>query len=106
MLRLLFSKVARRSLALTSDSCDGLARQHSERVWASQMYSIRLSSHPQRKPKLRPILKRNLSSFPPSLKDRSARDRHVYEIRPRKDHRGFDLISDALPFGQLWYGGP
>jgi len=28
---------------------------------------------------------------------------HVYEIRPRKDKRGVDLISDALPFGQLWY---
>ena len=28
---------------------------------------------------------------------------HVYEIRPRKDHRGFDLLSDALPFGRLWY---
>jgi hypothetical protein len=27
--------------------------------------------------------------------------RHVYEIRPRKDHRGVDLISDALPFGRL-----
>jgi hypothetical protein len=23
---------------------------------------------------------------------------------PRKDHRGVDLISDALPFGRLWYG--
>jgi hypothetical protein len=32
--------------------------------------------------------------------------RHVYEVRPRKDHRGVDLISDALPFGRLWYGGP
>src|SRR6266536_5999568 len=31
---------------------------------------------------------------------------HVYEIRPRKDKRGFDLISDALPFGALWYGEP
>jgi hypothetical protein len=31
---------------------------------------------------------------------------HVYEVRPPKDHRGFDLISDALPFGRLWYGGP
>jgi hypothetical protein len=29
-----------------------------------------------------------------------------YEVRPRKDHRGFDLISDALPFGRLWYGEP
>jgi hypothetical protein len=24
----------------------------------------------------------------------------------RKDHRGVDLISDALPFGRLWYGEP
>jgi hypothetical protein len=31
---------------------------------------------------------------------------HVYEIRPRKDYRGVDLISDALPFGRLWYGEP
>ena len=31
---------------------------------------------------------------------------HVYEVRPRKDHRGVDLISDALPFGGLWYGAP
>jgi len=30
---------------------------------------------------------------------------HVYAIRPRKDHRGVNLISDALPFGRLWYGG-
>ena len=28
----------------------------------------------------------------------------VYEVRPRKDHRGVDLISDVLPFGRLWYG--
>jgi hypothetical protein len=31
---------------------------------------------------------------------------HLYEIRPRKDKRGVDLISDALPFGRLCYGGP
>jgi hypothetical protein len=31
---------------------------------------------------------------------------HVYEVRPRKDQRGFDLISDALPFGRLWYTAP
>jgi hypothetical protein len=31
---------------------------------------------------------------------------HVYEVRPRKDERGVDLISDALPFGSLWYGEP
>src|SRR6266436_1787089 len=28
------------------------------------------------------------------------------DARPRKDHRGADLISDALPFGRLWYGEP
>ena len=28
---------------------------------------------------------------------------HLYEVRPRKDHRGFDLVSEALPFGRLWY---
>jgi hypothetical protein len=26
---------------------------------------------------------------------------HVYEVRPRKDERGVDLISDVLPFGRL-----
>jgi hypothetical protein len=31
---------------------------------------------------------------------------HVYDIRPRKDKRGVDLISDALPFGRLWYAEP
>ena len=31
---------------------------------------------------------------------------HVYEVSPRKDHRGLDLISDSLPFGRLWYGEP
>jgi hypothetical protein len=31
--------------------------------------------------------------------------KHVYEVRPRRDKRGFDLISDALPLGRLWYTG-
>ncbi len=30
----------------------------------------------------------------------------VYEVRPRKDKRGVDLISDAPPFGRLWYDTP
>jgi hypothetical protein len=33
-------------------------------------------------------------------------EHHVYEVRPRKDKRGVELISDALPFGRLWYGEP
>jgi len=31
---------------------------------------------------------------------------YVYEVRPRKDERGVDLISDGLPFGRFWYDGP
>ena len=30
----------------------------------------------------------------------------VYEVRPRKDKRGVDLVSDVLPLGRLWYGEP
>jgi hypothetical protein len=30
----------------------------------------------------------------------------VYEIRPRKDGDGFDLISDRLRHGPIWYSGP
>jgi hypothetical protein len=36
----------------------------------------------------------------------STRPAHVYEVRPRKDHRDVNLISDALPFGALLYGEP
>jgi hypothetical protein len=31
---------------------------------------------------------------------------HVYKVRPRKDKRGVDPFSDALPFGRLRYGDP
>ena len=30
----------------------------------------------------------------------------ICEVRPRKDRRGVNLISDALPFGRLWCGEP
>jgi hypothetical protein len=30
---------------------------------------------------------------------------HVYEVHPRTDKRGVDLISDALRFGALWFAG-
>src|SRR5215475_1922375 len=32
--------------------------------------------------------------------------KHGYEISPRKDKRGIDLISDVLPFCLLSYGEP
>ena len=31
---------------------------------------------------------------------------HLYEVRPRGDKRGVDLISDVLPFDGLRYGEP
>jgi hypothetical protein len=31
---------------------------------------------------------------------------HTYEIRPRKDKRGVDLISEVLPARRLWYFDP
>ena len=35
------------------------------------------------------------------------RFRHTFtKIGRRKDRRGVDLISDALPFGKLWYTEP
>jgi hypothetical protein len=31
---------------------------------------------------------------------------HVYEVRPRRDNLGVDLVSETLPFCRLWYGEP
>ena len=28
---------------------------------------------------------------------------HTYEVHPREDHHGVNLISDVLPFGRLLY---
>jgi hypothetical protein len=33
-------------------------------------------------------------------------EQDAYEIRPRTDGDGFDLISDRLPYGPIWYAGP
>ena len=30
----------------------------------------------------------------------------VYEVRPRKDRRGIDLIGEQLLLGMLWFEGP
>jgi hypothetical protein len=30
----------------------------------------------------------------------------VYEIRPRVDKHGVDLVGDALPYSPMWYRGP
>jgi hypothetical protein len=50
------------------------------------------------------IVLRKLARSRGNLDAMRCSQRTLYEVRPRKDHRGFDLISDALPFGRLWYG--
>ena len=30
----------------------------------------------------------------------------LYEVRPRKDRDGFELISDLFRYGPIWYAGP
>ena len=41
-----------------------------------------------------------------SMKPTAVHFMHAYEVRPRRDRGGVDLISDVLPFGRLWYDGP
>jgi len=54
---------------------------------------------------------RKLAKFVQQRWAKSARDKHsttpthFYEIRPRADKRGVDLISDAIPYSPLWYRG-
>jgi hypothetical protein len=44
--------------------------------------------------------------FNPLILDFVSQKIYAHEVHPRKDHRGVDLISDALPFGRLRYGEP
>ena len=30
----------------------------------------------------------------------------VYEVRPREDREGIDLISELFRYGPIWYAGP
>ena len=30
----------------------------------------------------------------------------LYEVRPRKDNDGFDLMSNLFRYGPIWYAGP
>jgi hypothetical protein len=30
----------------------------------------------------------------------------LYELRPRKDRDGFDLVSELFRYGPIWYAGP
>jgi hypothetical protein len=39
-------------------------------------------------------------------RETSTSPQDVYEVCPRKNQDGFDLISDRLPYGPIWYAGP
>ena len=30
----------------------------------------------------------------------------LYEVRPRRDRDGFDLVSERFRYGPIWYAGP
>jgi hypothetical protein len=30
----------------------------------------------------------------------------LYEVRPRTDRDGFDLVSELFRYGPIWYAGP
>ena len=49
-----------------------------------------------------------LSQFRYRLRTTHAKKEEVtiYEIRPRVDGRGCNLISEVLRFGRLWFAGP
>ena len=36
-----------------------------------------------------------------ALPEQARQSQHLYEVRPTKDHRGIDLIFDALPFDRF-----
>ena len=44
--------------------------------------------------------------FQPRILDFVSRNFRLTKVARAKDKHGFDLISDALPFGRLWYGEP
>jgi hypothetical protein len=58
---------------------------------------------------LKPITSR-ARTFNTAARSESKNERAAFHARlrnsPTQDKRGFDLISDALPFGKLWYGQP
>jgi len=89
-----------------------------EQDYLSQKFARLMKTHAQRRPKVvdltkraRHVLKASINLVQqrwakPSRLKHSKTSIHIYEIRPRADKRGFDLISDALPYIPLWYRGP
>ena len=43
---------------------------------------------------------------PEQSSPRFAADHDHYDVRPRKDKDGFDLISKRFRYGPIWYAGP
>jgi len=66
--------------------------------------TLRPLEHRPRIPDQSRPTQRSTLAFTGKLRIRTPR--RVYEVRPRSDQRGFDLISYVLPFGRLWYAEP
>ena len=44
--------------------------------------------------------------YPEQRSPGSTAGHDVYEVRPRKDRDGFDLMSKLFRYGPIWYAGP
>jgi len=42
----------------------------------------------------------------PEQRSRRLRSHDLYEVRPRTDRDGFELINELFRYGPIWYAGP
>ena len=57
---------------------------------------VQFCQNPKHRSVVDPLAPTDRCTFHPTFRKPAARN----------DHRGFDLISDVLPFKRLWYDGP
>jgi len=104
MLRPLFLKAAGRSMALTNQPCNRLARKRSENVSGSPMSSTKLSSHSSRNAKLRPNWKTKLSSF--RRRSKGSRRRITGSSSEKRGELFIRAQTETLPVSAMCIGNP
>ena len=73
----------------------------------SRNYAVRLSEFVRKTIcRSHPHVQLDMTSAPAGAGPGAMAHNMFTKFAPRKDKRGVDLISDALPFGRLWYDGP
>src|SRR5881396_577778 len=102
------SIITRENIALCCCACNASKGQRALVDWLQSAYCVKRGVSEDTVAQIvRDALAKARSASNQSLEPTAGRrDATLYEVRPRKDKRGVDLISDALPFGRLWYGEP